>query len=166
MTVSLSPGIDLEVSARLCAALDANTMALLDTEARRRLMFAAVTALSPMSVTFKGSAAPLVAPSDWGPRTGWSWAIQTVTVTPLGSSDVLKLYRAKSPAQVDLNNLKFSFVGTSTVDTLTWHPGRTGFVLHAGEGLGFSGTLTSGTTYMVNFEVIQVSDDQLPYFLL
>ena len=169
MTVQLSPGLDVEVSARLCAALDSNTLALQMQERRRALMANDVRCSEATSISFLGSAAPAVSPADWGPSTGWNWAIQTVTVTPLGSSDVLKLYRGTSGPGMNLaNRLKQSFIGSATVDTVTWHPGRTGLVLHGfgSDGLVFAGTLTSGTTYFVNFEIIEVSDAQLPYFLL
>lgn len=46
-----------------------------------------------------------------------------------------------------------------------WHPGRTGLLLKPNQSLIIAGG-TTGNTYTVNVDVIQVTDDQLPRFLL
>lgn len=127
-----------------------------------------VTCPEAPAISFTGSQAPYVAP-NWGPARGWSWFVQLVTVGPLGSGDTLALYRGKSTADNQLQRLKNEFAGTAGAWQV-WHPGRTGLQLVGGrDGLVFdggSGTLTSGTRYFVNVDVIQVADAALTAFLV
>ncbi len=91
-----------------------------------------------------------------------------MTVTPLGSTDLLTVYRGHTSADADGQNALNEWGGgaTPSLATQPWHPGRTGLILMPEESLVFNGTLTSATQYFVNVDVIQLNLEQLPYFLL
>lgn len=158
------PGLTLDLSAELCAAINGNTTALRESERRKQAMAAGVSSFRPPSFQV-GTTLPAFAP-DWGPAPGWSWAVQTMSVEGLGTSDQLNLYIGSSKASAVLGNGRFTFTVTAAGAISTYGPGRTGMVL-SGKGqdsLAFSGSVAAAVT--VNTEVIQVADAQLPYFLL
>lgn len=126
------------------------------------------------AISFLGSAAPggfggAYAPPSWGPTYGFTWFVQMITVGPLGSGDTLAIYRGRTTADNEDQRLKNELIGTNGGWQI-WHPGRTGFSLRGGrDGVVFdggSGTLTSGTRYFVNIDVIQVADRHLAQFLM
>jgi len=156
-------GAHLEVSASVSAGLGA-LAAELAAERRWREQLAA--AIAPVEVPAIGAftAGPYLQ-AAWGPKDGYCWAVQRLTVATLGAADLLQVYRGASVADVNgSQNLLNGWQGSAgTVQT--WNPGRTGCMLAARQTLIFTGTL-SGGPYMVNADVIQLESWLLPYFLL
>lgn len=167
-----SVGFDAQIAAGLaglCRRLD-------DREIQVRSLAESVSAPEAPGISFTGSQAPgglmgAYAPAQWGPSLGFTWAVQIITVGPLASGDTLAVYRGLSTSDNNPQRLKYEFSGANGT-WQAWSPGRTGLILHGGrEGLVFDpgisgGTLTSATRYFVNIDVIQIEDQQFPYFLL
>lgn len=163
----MTAGIDLEVAGHLTAAVADLVTEMRADRTRRAKMAAAVWYVQAPSISFAGSAAPY-APPAWGPSTGYAWAVQRMTVTPIQSTDTLTVYRGHSTSDVNGQNALNEWGGgaTPSLATQPWHPGRTGCILMDDESLVFAGSLTSATQYFVNIDVIQLNLEQLPYFLL
>lgn len=166
--------LDAQLAAQLDLSINGLTHAL--GERQRSLADLAEGIFNPetRAINFLGSAATTAvggayAPAPWGPPMGWSWYVQLVTVGPLGSGDTLAVYRGKTGNDNEPQRLKNQFVGTNGTWQV-WHPGRTGFVLRGNrDGVVFdpgSGTLTSGTRYFVNIDVIAVADRYVAQFLM
>lgn len=93
--------------------------------------------------------------------------MQRITLSGFGATtDYVNLYRGTSTAQAVGNNALFTFQEAVAGGVSTWHPGRTGLVLKAEESLVFGGSVSGGGTFFANIDVIQLTDAQLPYFLL
>lgn len=159
--------LDLEAAVQLSAAIGANTAALQQAEKRKRDLAASVSYIDEMAFSFTSLTAPALLEADKRPKTGYWWAIQRVSIAGLGATtDFVNLWRADSPAgagagQKALNTFQIAVAG----GIANWHPGRTGLLLRARQGLAATGTFT-GTQAIVSFDFIQVTDEQLPYFLL
>lgn len=96
------------------------------------------------------------------PKHGFTWAVQRVTVAGIGASpDVVSVYRGASLSDVVPQN----FLNVLTAAAPTWHPGGKGLLLKPSQTLILAGG-TTGNTYTLSADAIQVSDDQLPYYLL
>jgi hypothetical protein len=166
--LSVQAGLSLEAHvAGLNRRLD-------DREKQVRELAESVSAPEAPGISFTGASAAgglmgAYAPPQWGPTLGYIWAVQIITVGPLGTGDTLAIYRGLTSSDNNPQRLKYQFSGANGA-WQTWSPGRTGLVLHGGrEGLVFdpgSGTLTSATRYFVNIDVIQIEDKNFPYFLL
>ena len=151
VAVTLGPGLQA-----LCGELAA------EREWREKI----AAAIAPVEVPAIGAftAGPYLQ-AAWGPKDGYFWAVQRLTVATLGSSDVLQVYRGASVADVNgAQNLLQAWQGTAGA-VQTWNPGRTGCMLAARQTLIFTGTLAAGP-YMANADVIQLESWLLPYFLL
>ena len=152
-------GVQLELAAGLSGL--AGQLAA-EREWRERL----AAAIAPVEVPAIGAftAGPYLQ-AAWGPKDGYCWAVQRLTVATLAAADLLQVYRGASVADVNgSQNLLNGWQGSAgTVQV--WHPGRTGCLLAARQTLIFTGTL-SGGPYMVNADVIQLESWLLPYFLL
>jgi hypothetical protein len=158
-----TPGLSLDVAAQLCVSLDSLAAEMQRTRRSRENLAADVAFIETPPITF--TAVPAAA-SGWGPNTGYSWAVQRITVSGFGATtDYLNVYRGTNVAQAAGNNGLFTFQEAVAGGMATWHPGRTGLLLKAEESLVFAGTFT-GTTAFANVDVIQLTDAQLPYFLL
>lgn len=96
------------------------------------------------------------------PKHGFTWAVQRVTVAGIAASpDVVSVYRGASAADVVPQN----FLNVLTAAAPTWHPGGKGLLLKPSQTLILAGG-TTGNTYTLAADVIQVTDGQLPYYLL
>jgi hypothetical protein len=157
---------EASIFGRLEFALTANTRALESAERRRAEMAAAVSYISDFPA-LQFAAVPF-APGNgkWGPKPGFNWAIQNIAVAGLGTADYLTVYRGNSKEAVQPNNARHTFTVAVAGAVDNWHPGRTGLVLIGREvpSLCFSGSISAAIT--VSGELIQVADEQLPYFLL
>jgi hypothetical protein len=159
-----TPGIELDLSARLIASID-GLRASIDRDRRRREDLAADVAFIE-APAYSFTAVP-AAQSGWGPNTGFSWAVQRITITGFGATtDYVTAYRGTSTAQTVGNNALYTFQEAVAGGVSTWHPGRTGLVLKAEESLVFGGSISGGGTFFAAVDVIQLTDAQLPYFLL
>lgn len=151
VAVTLGPGLEA-----LCGELAA------EREWREKI----AAGIAPIEVPAIGTftAGPYLQ-AAWGPKDGYFWAVQRLTVATLGTGDVLQVYRGASVADVNgAQNLLNAWQGTSGA-VQTWNPGRTGCMLAARQTLIFTGTLAAGP-YMANADVIQLESWLLPYFLL
>jgi hypothetical protein len=156
-------GLTLDISADLIAAINGNTAAVRDAERRRLQLAGEVAYIETPSFSF--GALPFVAPG-WGPNSGFNWAIQSMVLSGFGATtDFVNVYRGNSAAAAVGNNARFTFQQAVAGGAAPWNPGRTGFILKGDESIVFSGTFT-GTTMFASIDVIQVTDAQLPYFLL
>jgi len=154
---------ELDFHADLSAAIGGLT-AEMRAERERKLQLALdVSYISAPAMQF--SALP-GQPDAWGPKTGYAWAVQRVTVAGLGAtSDFAIAYRGKSTNDAQPQNALFTFQEAVAGGTATWHPGRTGLILKGNEGLVFGGTFT-GSKLVVSIDVIQLAISKLAYFLL
>lgn len=95
------------------------------------------------------------------PKHGYTWAVQRVSVAGIGvSPDVVSLYRGASPADAVAQN----FLNTLSAAVPAWHPGGKGCLLKPSQTIVVGGG-TTGNTYTVNIDVIQVADEWLPRYL-
>jgi hypothetical protein len=157
-------GLTADFSLKLSASIDSMTAVMRADLKRKQDMAADVSYIETPALAL--TALPFVAGIGWGPNTGYSWAVQRMTVAGLGATtDYVIAYRGTSAAQATGNNALYTFQELVAGGTSTWHPGRTGCILKAEESLVFTGTFT-GTQAFVSIDVIQLTDTQLPYFLL
>lgn len=117
-----------------------------------------------------GAAFPLFNADLGGPRAGYFWAVQFVSLNGLaGAADTAGLYIGKGPADVQLQNLFAPFpvpvgVGTSGWFSASINPGRTDLILRDGDSLIASGTSAS-TALVLRFTFIQAQIRHLDRFL-
>ena len=159
------PGLEINFGAQVSASIDGLTAELRADRRRKAELAADVAFIEAPAIGFAANAVPYVA-AGWGPNTGYSWAVQRITVSGFGAvTDFLTAYRGNHTAHAVGQNSLFTFQEAVAGGVSTWHPGRTGLVLTAEESLVFNGTVTTGP-FFVNIDVIQLTDAQLPYFLL
>lgn len=160
--------LDIAAAATLYAGLEELSGQLTARERHLEELAEAITNPETQGIAFKGSDAPYAVPK-WGPTLGFCWFVQIATVGPLGGSDTLAMYRGVSTLDNQPQRKKNEWYGANGT-WQAWNPGRTGLWLRGGkDGLVFdggSGTLTSGTRYYVNIDVIQVADRALALFLM
>ena len=161
--------LDFQAAAELYAGLATVSGQLAQRQAFLDELAEAITCPETAGISFLGSAATPYTVPKWGPTLGYSWFVQIVTAGPLASGDTLAMYRGLSGNDNQSQRKKQEWLGSNGT-WQTWNPGRLGFWLRGGkEGLVFdggSGTLTSGTRYYVNIDVIQVADRALAAYLL
>lgn len=158
-----SPAIDLQFGVRLAASLDGLAA---EMRARRRAEEDLAADVSFITVPAIGFAAVPYAPPGWGPNTGFNWAVQRITIIGFGATtDFVTVYRGTSVTHVQPQNALYTFQEAVAGAGSAWHPGRTALILKGDESLVFGGTFTGSTGY-ANIDVIQVTDAQLPRFLV
>jgi hypothetical protein len=117
---------------------------------------------SPYTVNFPAPIAAAGAPT----LTVAGLGIGAGTIILYGQStaaaDQLLVYRGAAPSSAVLQNEKIALSAAVPFG----HAGRTGLILKPQQSLVFGGTLTAATTYTVNIDVIEVTDAQLPAFLM
>jgi hypothetical protein len=159
-----TPSLEIDFSAQVAAAINGLTAELYADRRRKEDLAADVAFIEAPPYTF--TAVP-AAQGGWGPNTGFSWAVQRITISGFGATtDYVTAYRGTVTAQTVGNNALYTFQEAVAGGVATWHPGRTGLILKAEESLVFGGSISGGGTFFVNVDVIQVTDAQLPYFLL
>ena len=168
MLRSVPPAVkapDFSFAVELSASVKAMAGELAEDHAWRRKL---ADAIMPIEVPAIGAFTPAQIPylqATWGPKDGYFWAIQRLTVTTLATGDILQVYRGASTADVNgSQNALNSWLATNGAIQV-WNPGRTGCMMSAQQRLIFTGTLAAGP-YMANADVIQVETWALPYFLL
>lgn len=150
----------LDVWAKIGVRLESLTSELRAQREARALLWQELRfiPLNPLQAAF--ASLPAVMPVT--PKHGFTWAVQRVTVAGIGTSpDVVSVYRGASAADAVPQNL----LNVLTAAAPTWHPGGKGLLLKPSQTLILAGG-TTGNTYIMSADVIQVSDDQLPYYLL
>jgi hypothetical protein len=116
------------------------------------------------------SSLPYIPAANGGPSasphgTALAWAIQRVTVGPIGAStDVITIYKGRSSVDISPQNALTSLTGNAGTYP-SWTPGRQGAVLMPGESLIVDGTIT-GTNPVLTWDVVVMDLDMLPLYLL
>lgn len=163
--------LDASVFADLSLALKSNTAAIREAEQRKRAMAAAVAYVPAPAIIFPPAVLPFAPPADqFGPAAGWNWAVQALRVVGFGAAtDFINVYRGTSSAHAQPQNFLQTFAPVAAANLVAppWHPGGNGLILkgQGQDGLVFAGTFT-GTLCVVSADVVQVTDEMLPEFLL
>lgn len=163
--------LDVSAVADLCLSLKSAAQAMRDEAMRRQRLAAAVAYVPTPAIAFPAAALPFAPTADtFGPQSGWNWAVQGLRVVGFGAAtDFINVYRGTSPAHVQPQNFLQTFapVAAANLVAAPWHPGGKGLILkgQGQDGLVFAGTFT-GTLCVVSADVVQVTDEMLPEFLL
>ena len=153
-------GVTLELSVSL-RGLAAEMAA--DREWRDRLAQGIMPIEVPAIGAFTAAQTPYLQ-GTWGPNTGYAWAVQRITVGPLGAlTDAVTVYKGRSAADIQSQNALFTFTNQAT-GFGTWHPGTAGLILMPDESIVVAGTIT-GVNPMLNWDAIQMESWFLPHFL-
>lgn len=160
------PGIGISADADLSVQIG-GLVAEFKAERQRRAVFEqklsqAIRSVPLPSVTAAAAAPATFASPDWVCKTGYQWAVQAITAKGLGSTDTVWVYRTSDSGQKQVADSAAKNVLTATAPV--WHPGRTGLMLEAGDGLTVQGTITATVT--VNIDVILLEAWIVPDFLL
>lgn len=156
---------EIEVDARLAVAIETQTDLIREADERQQKLFADISYFPGQAAQF--SALPYTMKTvDFGPKPGFNWAVQAVAVEGLGTSDVLNLYRGQSTSGAVAGYGRFTFTVTAANTIASWIPGRSGFILRGRslDSIIFAGSIAGTVT--VNVDVIQVTDEYLPHFLV
>jgi hypothetical protein len=163
MTPSM-PGLEIDFSAQVAASIGGLTEELRADRLRRQNLAADVAYLETPPISF--TALPYAA-VGWGPNTGFNWAVQRVTMSGFGATtDYVNMYRGTITAQAVGENGLYTFQVPVVGGLSEWKPGSKGLILKGDESLVFGGTITGGGTFFANVDVIQLTDAQLPSFLI
>jgi hypothetical protein len=155
----------IAVTARMCAALDLLSNRLAE---RQDFMTRLADAFWQMPVPPLPLTSLPVNRPDTGPMTGYFWAVQRITVGPIGTTtDSIHIYKSHSTVEQQSQTALNTLTGATSAPGafLTWNPGRTGCLLLPDEKIGASGTIT-GPLPTLNWEVIQGEMWALPLFLV
>ena len=158
------PGIGAEIVARFAVAIESQTQLMQEAEDRRRDMYADISYIPAQAAQFT-SVPYTMKTVNFGPKPGFNWAVQAITVEGLGTSDYLNLYRGQSVSAAVAGYGRFTFTVTVAGAVATWLPGRTGLVLQgrSHDSIVFGGSI--GGTITVNADVIQVTDEYAARYL-
>jgi hypothetical protein len=113
----------------------------------------------------------IISPADsCGPKLGYWWAVQRITVTNANGAagDFAAIYKGNSLTEFGAQQKQlYTFFGETP---LPWHPGRTGLLLAGGREriiCLYGAAAGSGATLVtVSMDVIQVADWALTRFLI
>lgn len=154
---------ELDMSARLCAGIEDLAAKMAARQDFLDRLSRAVHWVPAPAMPL--SALPYVPPANGGPGMNFAWAIQRVTVGPIGAtSDAVTIYKGRSVVDVAPQNALFTFSGAAGAFPV-WTPGHSGAVLQQGESLIAAGAIT-GTNPVLCWDVIILDIDILPLFLL
>jgi hypothetical protein len=163
-------GDGAEADAGLHLAVGKLVTALEKQRADEQRMYRAIISrpLTPKTVTVASSTFLITSREhDLGPPDGYAWAVQRLTVGGLttgATPDSAAFYRGVPSSQAVDQAL---LLNTVTGNAPAWHPGRTGFILQAGESLICAGLGTVAAAQVtLSGEVIQMEQWLLPHFLL
>jgi hypothetical protein len=162
-----TPGLEIDFAAAISASIDGLTAEMRADRRRKQDLAADVAYIETPPINFAATALPYTPGPGWGPNVGYNWAVQRITVGGFGATtDYLTAYRGTTTAHAGAGqNALYTFQEAVAGGVSTWHPGRTGLILKGQESLAFNGSITTGP-FFVNIDVIQLTDAQLPYFLL
>ena len=160
--------LEVQVLAGLQACIGDLTAELRDSKTRWQTMAANCWPVSiPSQGAIPATGNLTITNADLlGPKTGYAWLIQRVTVGGLvggATPDTVSIYRGKSTADLQPQNL----LNVVTGNAPTWHPGARGMILREGESLIASGTSLAATGLVaMSTDVIQVALPLLVEYLL
>ena len=157
-------GAGLSMDAQLCAQLGSVAEQLRAQNERRRKLAASLWPVHPPAISLV--TLPVLRTSDGGPNTGYFWAVQRITVGPIGAgTDLVTVYRGTSVLDVQPQNALNSFFSSQVGAFVPWHVGGKGLILMPDEGLIFAGTIT-GASPMANIDAHQGMADVLVDYIL
>jgi len=160
-------GVSVDADASLAVQISA-LAAELKIDRQRRAVFdqkmqqAIRGGIPLLSVTNPAGAPQTFVSPDWVCKTGYDWAVQLVTAKGLGATDTLWVYKTSASGIAEVADSAAKWQLTNSAPG--WHPGRTGLVMHAGDGIVLQGTTTAQVT--VNIEVIMLESWITPDYLL
>jgi hypothetical protein len=101
----------------------------------------------------------------WGPKTGYFWAIQRLTVAGLVTTDAVQVYKAgiASPVGATPGN---QVTQAAITNAVAFNPGRTDLILQPGDFLIINGTGLSSTSITGSFDAVVGLLEMLPDYLL
>ncbi len=159
-----APGLEIGAMAQLCAQLGSVAGELAEQNKRRRKLAASLWPVHAPAIPL--AALPVVRTSDGGPNTGYFWAVQRITVGPIGAgTDLITVYRGTSVLDVQPQNALNSFFSSQAGAFVPWHVGGKGLILMPDECLIFAGTIT-GANPMANLDAHQGMADVLVDYIL
>lgn len=162
----MTAGADVDVWGQLAVNLGSVAAELRADRERKRQLAAGIWWLEAPALPLS----PLPAfNSQIGPNGGYAWAVQRITVGPVGAAtDLPTVYKGRSANEVQPQNALFTFnagQNSAAGSFQTWHPGGKGLVLMPDESIIVAGTIT-GANPMLSWDVVQVELDNLSYYLL
>lgn len=140
--------VDLLNRRELADELDKQTADWFQERARglTTALFSTVGTISAGSVLLPSSSEQPI-----GPRQGFAWSVQRISVQGIGGTDTIKIYKGTQ------NDARF--IDQLTVTKPAIYPGSKGLVLRAGDTLIFSGASLSLTADVsVNGETIELPE--------
>jgi len=150
--------------AQLAASLSGVAAELRAQNDRRRRLAACLWPVHPPAISL--AVLPVQRSADGGPNTGYFWAVQRITVGPVGAAtDLVTVYRGTSLSDVQSQNALNSFYSAQAGAFVAWHPGGKGLILLPDEGLIFAGTIT-GTSPVANIDAHQGLTAVLPDYIV
>jgi hypothetical protein len=118
-----------------------------------------------LSVAVSGGQA-LLAGNEAGPRTGYGWAVQRMTIAGLAGTDTMTLYKGPVPTPLNLPQPQNLVGNPLTVAAPNFHPGGKGLLLQHGDFLSAFGTGLTAAAVTLSADVIQFEADLLSAFLI
>jgi hypothetical protein len=152
------------ISVRLCAALDGVAAQLQQRHDWLEKLAGAYWEVSPDPIPLGSMPALRV---NAGPTTGYWWAVQRITIGPIGATtDLIHVYKSRVSAEQQPQTALTTLTGAASAAGafLTWTPGRAGCLLHSEEKIGLSGTIT-GTNPVMSWDVVQGETWALPFYI-
>ena len=160
------PGIEADIGVGLHVALGNLVNEMTAERQRKERLALDVSYITAPGTSF--SALP-GATADWGPKRGWAWAVQRITVSGFAATtDFVTAFRGTSTSDTVPAHALFTFQEAVAGGVSTWTPGRTGLILRGRESLVFGGTFTGSVAapLVISVDAVQLAEAKLPYFLL
>jgi hypothetical protein len=126
--------------------------------------FVPITA-NPQTQTSVAGTVTLTNAETWGPKTGYFWAIQRLTVAGLVTTDAVQVYKAgiASPIGAVPGN---QVTQAAITNAIAFNPGRTDLILQPGDFLVINGTGLSSASVTCSFDGVVGLLEMLPDYLL
>jgi hypothetical protein len=150
----------LQIMASISASLGGIAAAFKAEENRRQqlahdLWWAPIRPLqaNPQTQTAVAGTIVLTDAETWGPKTGYFWAIQRLTVAGLTGTDAVTIYKGSTAgalAAVPQNQVSAAL----TAATCYFNPGRTTLVMQPGDFLTVYGTGLASTSVTVSADLV------------
>jgi hypothetical protein len=120
---------------------------------------------NPQTQTSVPGTVTLTNAETWGPKTGYFWAIQRVTVAGLVTTDAVQVFKAgiASPVGATPGN---QVTQAAISNTVAFNPGRTDLILQPGDFLIINGTGLTSASITGSFDAVVGLLEMLPDYLL
>jgi hypothetical protein len=120
---------------------------------------------NPQTQTSVAGTVTLTNAETWGPKTGYFWAIQRITVAGLVTTDAVQVFKAgiASPVGATPGN---QVTQAAITNAVPFNPGRTDLILQPGDFLVINGTGLTSTSITGSFDGVVGLLEMLPDYLL